>query len=54
MRELLPKLNAGAAVHEVTDGDHSFKVRVSIVGKPQNAVFAEIFDVAAGFIRSLF
>lgn len=53
IREVLPKLNAGAALHDVIDGDHSFKVRVSVAGKPQNAVFAEIFDAAAAFIRSL-
>jgi uncharacterized protein len=51
IRELLPRLNAGATVHDVMDGDHSFKVRVSIAGKRQDAVFQEIFDAAAAFIR---
>jgi predicted alpha/beta-hydrolase family hydrolase len=48
---MLPKLAAGSAVHEVADGDHSFKVRVSIAGASQDAVFSEIFDVTAAFIR---
>ena len=48
---MLPKLTAGSAVHEVVDGDHSFKVRVSIAGASQDAVFSEIFDVTAAFIR---
>lgn len=51
IKEMLPKLNAGTAVYDVVDGDHSFKVRVSIAGRSQDAVFAEIFDVAAAFIR---
>jgi predicted alpha/beta-hydrolase family hydrolase len=49
--ELLPTLNAGSEVHRVLDGDHSFKVRVSTAGRSQDAVMAEIFDVAAAFIR---
>jgi hypothetical protein len=48
---LLPKLSAGSAVYGVADGDHSFKVRVSIGGKSQDSVFAEIFDTAAAFIQ---
>jgi predicted alpha/beta-hydrolase family hydrolase len=48
---LLPTLSAGSAVYEVADGDHSFKVRVSIGGKSQDSVFAEIFDTAAAFIQ---
>ena len=51
MTRMLPKLSAGSAVHEVVDGDHSFKVRVSVAGRSQDAVFAEIFDAAAAFIR---
>ena len=51
LRGMLPKLAAGSAVHEVVDGDHSFKVRVSIAGASQDAVFSEIFDVTAAFIR---
>jgi predicted alpha/beta-hydrolase family hydrolase len=50
IRALLPQLN-NASIHEVPDGDHSFKVRVSIAGKKQDAVFAEMFDAAAAFIR---
>jgi hypothetical protein len=38
-------------VQAVSDGDHSFKVRVSVAGRSQDAVFAEIFDEAAAFIR---
>jgi len=48
---MLPNLNAATAVHAVVDGDHSFKVRVSVAGRSQDAVFAEIFDEAAAFIR---
>jgi predicted alpha/beta-hydrolase family hydrolase len=51
IQALLPRLNAGAAVHAVLDGDHSFKVRASMAGKSQDAVFAEIFDAAAAFIQ---
>jgi predicted alpha/beta-hydrolase family hydrolase len=50
---LLPRLNPSASVHEVVDGDHSFKVRISAAGKTQNAVFMEIFDAAAAFIRRM-
>jgi uncharacterized protein len=52
IRALLPRLNPKAAVHEVLDGDHSFKVRVSVAGKSQDAVLTEIFDAAAAFIRA--
>ena len=48
---MLPTLGTGTAVHAVNDGDHSFKVRVSVAGRSQDAVFAEIFDEAAAFIR---
>jgi|SRR5579872_7164365 len=48
---LLPTLSAGSAVYAVADGDHSFKVRLSIARKSQDAVFAEIFDTAAAFIQ---
>jgi predicted alpha/beta-hydrolase family hydrolase len=50
IRELLPRLKSRASVHDVFDGDHSFKVRISIAGRSQAAVFDEIFDVAAAFI----
>jgi uncharacterized protein len=52
IRKLLPTLNPGAQLFEVADGDHSFKVRVSIAGKKQEAVLKEIFDRVAAFIRS--
>jgi uncharacterized protein len=48
---LLPALNPRAGLFTVADGDHSFKVRVKIAGKKQEAVLAAIFDAAAGFIR---
>jgi hypothetical protein len=50
IRELLPRLTSRASVHDVVDGDHSFKVRVSIAVRSQSAVFDEIFDAAAAFI----
>ncbi len=50
IRQMLPKLSEGSSIHEVADGDHSFKVRLSIAGRSQDAVFAEIFDAAAAFI----
>jgi predicted alpha/beta-hydrolase family hydrolase len=52
IRELLPRLNARATLFEVYDGDHSFNVRVKIAGKKADAVLAEIFDAAAGFIET--
>jgi len=53
LRELLPRLNPHAQLFEVADGDHSFKVRVKITGKKQDAVFTEIFDRVEAFIRSV-
>ena len=53
IRELLPRLNPRAQLFEVADGDHSFKVRVKITGKKQDAVFTEIFDRVETFIRSV-
>jgi predicted alpha/beta-hydrolase family hydrolase len=50
IRALLPRLNTGAEVFEVADGDHSFKVRVKIVSRKQQAVIDEIYDVVAAFI----
>lgn len=50
IRELLPRLNARTTVFEVQDGDHSFNVRLKVAGKRPDAVLAEIFDAAAGFI----
>jgi uncharacterized protein len=51
IKAMLPRLSAGTSVHEIVDGDHSFKVRVKIAGRSQDAVFAEMFDEAAAFIR---
>ena len=52
IRELLPSLNPRAELFEVADGDHSFKVRVKVTGRKQDAVHAEIFDVVARFIQT--
>lgn len=49
--DLLPALNPRARLFEVADGDHSFKVRVKLAGRKQQAVLDGIFDAAAGFIR---
>ena len=51
IRALLPRLNSRAELYEIADGDHSFKVRTSVAGKKQDAVFAEIFDAVSAFIR---
>lgn len=50
IRALLPRLNPGARLYEVADGDHSFKVRVKIAGRAQQDVIDGIFDEAARFI----
>ena len=50
IRELLPRLNPNAALFEVADGDHSFKVRVKVTGRPQQAIIDEIYDQVAAFI----
>lgn len=52
IRALLPRLNPRTQLFVVPDGDHSFKVRVKVTGRKQDAVFAEIFDTVAAFIRS--
>jgi uncharacterized protein len=52
IRELLPRLNPRATLFDVADGDHSFKVRVSVAGRKQGAVLTEIFDTVATFIRT--
>ena len=52
IRELLPRLNPRATLFEVPDGDHSFKVRVSVAGRKQDAVLTGIFDTVAGFVFS--
>jgi len=51
IRALLPRLNSRAELFEVADGDHSFKVRVKITGRKQEAVFEEIFEAVARFVR---
>ena len=50
IRALLPRLNRRTQVFEVTDGDHSFKVRVKIAGRTQQAVLDGINDRVAAFI----
>jgi predicted alpha/beta-hydrolase family hydrolase len=50
IRALLPSLNPRARLFEVADGDHSFKVRVKIAGRTQDAVLTGIFDAVAGFV----
>jgi uncharacterized protein len=47
---LIPKLNPRTELFAVADGDHSFKVRVKVTGRKQDAVFDEIFDTMARFI----
>jgi predicted alpha/beta-hydrolase family hydrolase len=51
IRALLPSLNPDATLYEVADGDHSFKVRVSVAGRKQEAVLTEIFDKVAAFLH---
>jgi uncharacterized protein len=50
IRALLPRLNPRATLFEVTDGDHSFAVRVSVTGKKPDAVLTEIFDRVTSYI----
>ena len=50
IRGLLPRLNQRTEIYEVTDGDHSFKVRVKIAGRPQQAALDEIYDAVARFV----
>lgn len=52
IRALLPRLNKRTQIYEVTDGDHSFKVRVKIAGRTQQAVLDGIYDRVAAFILS--
>lgn len=51
IRALLPRLNARAGLFEVADGDHSFKVRVSVAGKRPEAVLAEIVDAVVMYVN---
>jgi hypothetical protein len=53
IRALLPRLNPRTRVYEVVDGDHSFKVRVKVAGRSQQAVLDALFDEAARFITDL-
>ena len=50
IRALLPGLNPHAKLYEIADGDHSFKVRVKITGRTQDAVLAAIYDEVAAFV----
>lgn len=52
IRALLPRLNGAAQLYEVADGDHSFKIRVTIAGRSQQAVLDGIFDEATRFVMS--
>lgn len=52
IRALLPRLNPGAVLFEVVDGDHSFRTRVKVTGKKPDAVTAEIFDAVASFLTA--
>ena len=52
IRTLLPALHR-AELFEVADGDHSFKIRVKMTGKRQEAVLSEIFDAVARFARTV-
>jgi predicted alpha/beta-hydrolase family hydrolase len=51
IRELLPRLNGGAEIFEIIDGDHSFKTRTKVTGRKPDAALADAFDAAAAFIR---
>jgi predicted alpha/beta-hydrolase family hydrolase len=50
IRALLPRLNRATRLYEVADGDHSFKVRVKIAGRSQQAVLHGIFDEVSRFV----
>ena len=49
IRELIPRLNRSTVLHEITGGDHSFKVSAR-AGRTQASVLEEVFDVVARFI----
>ena len=49
IRDLLPQLNSRATLFEVADGDHSFKIRVKVTGRRQEAVLTDIYDAVARF-----
>jgi predicted alpha/beta-hydrolase family hydrolase len=52
IRELLPRLDKRTQLFDVSDGDHSFNVRIKVAGKKTETVLTEIFDAAAGFIHA--
>ena len=37
---------------DVTDGDHSFNVRIKVAGRRPEAVLVEIFDTVAAFTHA--
>jgi len=53
IRGLRPRLNSRAELFEVADGDHSFKIRVKVTGRKQDAVIEELFDTTARFVASV-
>jgi len=52
IRELLPRLDAGARIVEIADGDHSFKTRTKVTGRKPDAALVDVFDAAAAFMAS--
>jgi uncharacterized protein len=40
-------------LHAIEDGDHSFKIRVKIAGRTQDAVFVEVPDTVAAWMRQI-
>jgi len=50
IRALLPRLS-GAELHEIADGDHSFKTRAKVTGRTPDAALVDAFDAAAAFIQ---
>jgi len=53
IRELLPRLNRGAELVEIADGDHSFKTRAKVTGRKPDAALVDAFDAAAAFISKV-
>jgi len=49
IRALLPRL-ARAELFEIADGDHSFKTRTKVTGRPPDAALIDVFDAAAAFL----
>jgi predicted alpha/beta-hydrolase family hydrolase len=52
IRELLPRLDARTELFEIADGDHSFKTRVKVTGRPADSALLDAFDAAAAFIAA--